>query len=271
MTLKQIERTREFLKLVDSVHGLTETQKLADEIRAFYGDEFNVNLKIRTWNTVRTYSSEFNVRDKKALKGFLEGYLAKESKVDVICGILDLILEGENVKNDEDERYNFISKIYHSYCEKIVFDKKIEFIATAPKEAIRINGYDITEEMVNGIIIKLRTYANELSRDNNLNVAKGNTQEINFHPQISVETKNETNINLVAVFDNARQQAEDLGLPDEQYKAIMDKISELEELSKSKESKGKRWQKVKEFMKWLVEQGIQVAGILLPVLAHTIQ
>lgn len=59
MTLKQIERTREFLKLVDSVHGLTETQKLADEIRAFYGDEFNVNLKIRTWNTVRTYSSEF--------------------------------------------------------------------------------------------------------------------------------------------------------------------------------------------------------------------
>ena len=70
MTLKQIERTREFLKLVDSVHGLTETQKLADEIRAFYGDEFNVNLKIRTWNTVRTYSSEFNVRDKKALKGF---------------------------------------------------------------------------------------------------------------------------------------------------------------------------------------------------------
>ena len=51
----------------------------------------------------------------------------------------------------------------------------------------------------------------------------------------------------------------------------MDKISELEELSKSKESKGKRWQKVKEFMKWLVEQGIQVAGVLLPVLAHTIQ
>lgn len=275
MTLMQIERTRKYLSLIDTVHGLNETQKLVEEMRAFYGEDFNVNLKIMRYNTRETYSSDFNDRDKIALKGFLEGCLAKESSFDVICQILDFISEAENLKNSENERYNFIVKLYRAYYGKIAFDKTVEFFATAPKEALEISGYQITQEIINGLIVNLRLYANELSQVGKN--AKINTktndykQEINFHPQINVEAKNETNLNLVAIFDNARQQAEDLGLPDEQYSAIMEKISELEELSKSKESKGKRWQKVKEFMKWLVEQGIQVAGVLLPVLAHSIQ
>ena len=132
-------------------------------------------------------------------------------------------------------------------------------------------GIQVTKEMVSGLVTKLQLYASELIQANKPDVAIGSKQEINFHPQINVEAKNETNINLEAVFENARQQAEDSGLSDEQYKVVLEKLSELEELANSKESKGKRWQKVKEFMKWLVDQGIQVAGILLPVLANTIK
>ena len=271
MTLQQIERTREFLALIDSAQGLTAMQELVDEMRTYYGESFSVNLKATDWTTKEMYTLEYNARDKSALKGFLEGYLAKENSADVICGILDLIKEGENLKNNESEMYKFILKIYHSYSGKIKFDKSIEIIATAPKEAIRSFGYQITKEMVSGIVIKLRSFANELIQVNNREISTGNKQEINFHPQINVEAKNETNINLEAIFENARQQADDLGLSDEQYNVIMDKLSELEKLANSKESKGKRWQKVKEFMKWLVEQGVQVAGILLPVLVHTIQ
>ncbi|MCM1009168.1 MAG: hypothetical protein NC485_14865, partial [Ruminococcus flavefaciens] len=68
----------------------------------------------------------------------------------------------------------------------------------------------------------------------------------------------------------AQRQAEDAGLPDEQYAQVLKKLEELENIAKSKESKGKRWQKAKEIMKWLVEQGIQVASIVVPVLASSI-
>ena len=56
-----------------------------------------------------------------------------------------------------------------------------------------------------------------------------------------------------------------------QTQELFDKLSELEEIAKSKESKGKRWAKAKEVMKWLVEQGIAAASILLPVLSESIK
>lgn len=271
MTLKQIERTREFLRRVQTVQGYIATKNLVAEMREFYINEFNVELTISGFCAKDYYNAEYNERDKLALIGFLEGYLARENNADIICGILDLISEGENLANNEDERLKFVRKIYYSYSGKIILDKNIETIAMAPKDALRACGLKVTEEMTTGLITKLRIYATQLIQDNKRDMTSRAKQEINFQPQINVEAKNENSINLVATFDNARQQAEDLGLPDEQYRVLMEKISELEALAKSKESKGKRWQKVKDFMKWLVEQGIQVAGILLPVLAHTIQ
>ena len=98
-----------------------------------------------------------------------------------------------------------------------------------------------------------------------------NKQEINFQPHINIETKNETTITIEAVFDNARQQIEDAGLTDVQTQELFDKLSELEGIAKSKESKGKRWSKAKEVMKWLVEQGIAAASILIPVLSESIK
>ena len=39
----------------------------------------------------------------------------------------------------------------------------------------------------------------------------------------------------------------------------------------SKESKGKRWAKIRDVFKWVAEQGIQVAGIIVPLLSSTIK
>ena len=271
MTLKQIERTREFLSCIDTLQGLTDTQKIVDEMRAFYGQDFNVSTLAKRWSTtLSNYSNDYQTRDQKALKGFLEGYLAKQENIDEICKILDLIAKGEDLQGDE-ERYAFLMGVYHSYYGKITFNKVIELIATSPKEAIMAYGYQVTEEMTQGLISKLHLYANELCDDSQKDANAGNKQEINFEPRITVEAKNEIAIDISTTFENARQQAENFGLPDEQYKAVMEKIAELETLIKGKESKGKRWQKAKECLKWIVEQGIQVAGILLPVIMHVIQ
>ena len=219
MTLKQIERTRKFLSCIDTLQGMTDTQKIVDEMRAFYGEEFNVSLQIRRWNTLSTYSTEYKIRDQKALKGFLEGYLAKQKHIDEICKILDLIEKG-NVLQSDDERYAFLMGVYHSYYSKIAFDKIIELIATSPKEAIKSHGYQVTEDVTQGLISKLRLYASELCDDNQKDTNAGNIQGINFQPQINVETTNQIAFDMSVVFENARQRAEDFALPDEQYKAV---------------------------------------------------
>ena len=130
----------------------------------------------------------------------------------------------------------------------------------------------VSKEMVDGVITKLKTYAAELSRPKPSNKASiQNKQEINFQPQIHVESKVETKINIEVVFKAARQKVADEGLSDAQTKEILDKINELEVLSKSSESKGSKWTKIKEIMKWLVEQGITVAGILMPVITEVLK
>ena len=270
MTLRQIEKARYFLGAIESAQGLREMQALVGEMRAFYGNDFDLGLYVKVHNTVDSYTSEFNSLDKRALKGFIDGCLSKERNADTIFCILDLMAEGEVVERKE-TIYKFISKVYFSYSGKIHFNKSIETIATVPKEMIMMGQYPITQETALGLVNQLRLYANELCAPIVPSPALGNTQEIHFQPQIRVDSHNETNIDITTVFENARQQAADEGLSDEQYKIIMEKLTELEELAKSKESKGKRWAKAKEFMKWLVEQGIQVAGILLPVLAQTIR
>lgn len=275
MTLKQIEKTRNLLSKIDSVNGLREVQEFVSEVKAFYGDDFFTRLKITTWNTPDTYSQTYEKNDKIFIQNFLEALLAQDINAAAIIEILDLIDEGEQVKHTKDLWDKYVSKVYYSYSDKIHFDKMTEAIATAPQEVLNFNMYQVSEEMIDGIIAKLKSYANILSKPKPLakdsNSSVQNKQEINFQPHINIETKNETNITIDAVFDNARQQIEDAGLSDVQTQELFNKLSELEEIAKSKESKGKRWAKAKEIMKWLVEQGIAAASILIPVLSESIK
>ena len=94
---------------------------------------------------------------------------------------------------------------------------------------------------------------------------------INNNPSITATASASATVDISAIFENARQRVEDEGLSDLQAKEILEKIAELEEIAKSKESKGKRWSKAKEIMKWLIEQGIAAAGILIPVLSESIK
>lgn len=275
MTLKQIEKTRNLLSRVDSVNGLREVQEFVSEVKAFYGDDFTTKLKIMSWNTQDTYSQVYEKNDKIAIRNFLESLLAQDINASAIIDILNLIEEGENIKNNRELWERYVSKVYYSYSDKIAFDQMTATIATAPQEMWNLNMYQVSEEMIDGIIAKMKSYANILSKPKPLakdgNSSVQNKQEINFQPHINIETKNETNITIDAVFDNARQQIEDAGLSDVQTQELFNKLSELEEIAKSKESKGKRWAKAKEIMKWLVEQGIAAASILIPVLSESIK
>ena len=275
MTFKQIEKARSLLSKIDSANGLREMQELASEVSAFYGDEFTTRLKITTWNTTDTYSQVYEKIDKISIRSFLEALLAQDINAFAVIDILNLIEEGMQAKSNEELREKYVSKVFYSYSDKITFDKMTEAIATAPQEALNFSMYQVSEEMIDGIITKLKAYATFLSApkqsaENNAPSVQ-NKQEINFQPQINIETKNETNITIEAVFDNARQQVEDACLSDDQEKEVLAKIQELKDIMESKESKGKRWAKIKDFFKWVAEQGIQVASIIVPLLANTVK
>ena len=98
----------------------------------------------------------------------------------------------------------YISKVFYAYSSKISFDKMTEAIATAPQEVLRLNMLQVSNEMVDGVITKLKTYAAELSHPKQSDkTSVKNKQEINFQPQIHVESKNETTISIEVVFKTA--------------------------------------------------------------------
>lgn len=236
---------------------------------------FTTKLKITFCNTQDTYSQVYEKNDKIAIQNFLESLLAQDINASAIIDILNLIEDGIQAKNNEELQENYVSKVFYSYSDKITFDKMTEVIATAPQEALNFSMYQISEEMIDGIITKLKTYAIALSAskqsaDSNTPSVQ-NKQEINFQPQINIETKNETNITIETVFDNARQQIKDACLPDEQEEEVLAKIQELKDIMASNVSKRKRWEKIKDIFKWVAEQGIHVASIIVPLLADIVK
>lgn len=269
MTFAQIEKTREFLKEAEIVKDEQSMGILFSRLEGYYSKLLDIRLNYN--HRVTSYTNEAMNRDKEKIKSFLEKHLAEDDNVTKVCEILDLVDEGVKSLGNKNLMDNFVSKVYYAYSGKIKFDKMTETIATAPAEMMALNFVQADENMVNGIIVKLKDYANSLLVEK-ATVPKTKEPSIQVN-NYNTNTANATAMNTVDIsiaIDNARKQIEDAGLADEQQKAVMDKLAEIEEIAKSKESKGKRWAKAKEVLKWVAEQGIQVAGIILPLLAPMI-
>ncbi len=277
MTLKQIEKIREAITELEKLKENPTPEaisKINNTLENFFHESFkSPYMYIDNYFSYDTYVSEENMRDDISnLISTLEGMIAVDENAPLIIDILSLIEEGEKAKKSTSMMEKYISKVYYSYSGRIEFDAIIGSIANASQEVLGLDIFDVTKEMIDGIITKLKTYAYELSLPKQIDKSQiQNNQEINFQPQIHVESKSETNINIEVVFKTARQKVSDEGLSDAQAKELLDKINELELLSKSSESKGSKWTKIKETMKWLVEQGISVAGILMPVMTQVLQ
>ncbi len=270
MTLKQLEKTRNLLSKIDFIKGMVEMQEFASELKSFYGVDFTIKLKITTWNTIDTYSQVYEKNDKIAIRNFLESLIAQDENASVLNGILDLIAEGQKVKGDESLREKYVSKVYYSYSGNISFDEMTKAIATAPQEMWNMNMYQASEEMIDGIIAKLRSYAETIFQKREPALFSTNSNPTVVVNNIATATNN-VNIDILLEIESAINQVKEACLPDVQEKEVLAKIQELQEILESNESKRKRWTKIKDIFKWVAEQGIQVASIIVPLLATTIQ
>ena len=67
-------------------------------------------------------------------------------------------------------------------------------------------------------------------------------------------------------FNMARETINSMtALTNEEIEEIQKRINELEEIVSSKDSKSKKWSKVKEIIKWIADKGVDVGIALLPL------
>lgn len=269
MTLRQIEKTKYFLEKLNKISSSSAMKEYASELKGYYLNEFDLHLKVYTFNT-NAYNSELMAQDKAKIQSFLEHTIDNDIYAGKIVEILSLIDEGKTLSNDMQKAESFVAKVYHSYCSEIAFNDVIKGIAT--QHGVQgFQVYTVDNAILNGVLSNLRQYAAKLCSQSKETKNSQPNAVFNINNTANSNSEAFINFNINQVVEQAKQQAEDAGLPDEQFQVLMNKLNELEEIGKSKESKGKRWQKAKEIMKWVVEQGIQVAGIVVPVLATCIK
>lgn len=171
--------------------------------------------------------------------------------------------------------------IYARYsCDKqteqsrIKFGKVVEKTINDMNEPFTINnGADKT--MLEGMLNQLENYAVDLCNGKGTKTQSAKAEKLVLNVNNSNTNTNNvsqtTEINIEVEFENAIKQVEDACLPDAQEKEVLAKIQELKEIIDSKASRRTRWEKVKGFFKWVAEQGIQVASIIVPLLTNTVK
>ena len=284
MTLQQIEKIRSSINELEKLKT-SPTPIAISRIDSSLENFFHELYKSPYLNISNHFAYDMEittdqmVADIDDIVSVLNGMLALDPKAAQISDVLELIFEGEHIEHSYEAIQKYISKVFYSYGDYIKLDKSIIAVATrAIKTDVDIewgfkedNSIDYT--VVEGILRKLRIYAQEVLDGKKTSSKKTSTPSviINNNPSISATASANATVDISIAFENAIKQVEDACLPDAQEKEVLAKIQELKDIMESKESKGKRWAKIKDFFKWVAEQGIQVASIIVPLLATTIK
>lgn len=84
---------------------------------------------------------------------------------------------------------------------------------------------------------------------------------------VSVNVNNTNEVNVSISFEDVRKQIEDMtSLTEAQTKEALDKVSEIESVVNSADSKKSKWEKIKPILTWLADKSFDVAMTILPLL-----
>lgn len=284
MTLQQIEKIKATISGLENLKTKptpTDISRVDSSLENFFHELYkSPYLNISNYFAYdMEITKEQMLADIDDIVSVLNGMLALDPKAAQISDVLELIFEGEHIEHSYEAIQKYISKVFYSYGDYIKLDKSIIAVATrAIKTDVDIewgfkeeNSIDYT--VVEGILRKLRIYAQEVLEGKKESTKKASAPSvvINNNPSISATASANAAVDISIVFENAVRQVEDACLPDAQEKEVLAKIQELKDIMESKESKGKRWAKIRDVFKWVAEQGIQVASIIVPLLATTIK
>lgn len=279
MTFEQMKFAMEQIKVLEKQKKNTDSETLKS-ILSILKNYFNdIEIK-KACNSSLVYykdnlTQEDFIKDCNNVISALQGLLSRDKHHFVIKNILDDIDKYKKCKSNNSIR-EAIKSIYHSYSDRIKFNKVIEkLIAEDAKndhlfDSLASDGFDKT--LLDSMIKNLENYANEICLDkpNKEPIKKEKTDTT--HITINNSNSNVVNatIDIDIAIKNANEQLENACLSVQQEKEVKEKISELEEIVKSKENKKTKWQKLGGIMKWVAEQGIQVASIIFPLINNAL-
>lgn len=285
MTCKQIERIRSVIKELEALKKKPDAKqicRLDENLSHFFGEYYKnpslivgVDLMYDNLSTIEDMLSDI-----ESIRSTLDGMVAQKSNYTLANDILDIVDEGKSIGTDYESRQRFIARAYYTYNDQIHFDSAIASIA---KDSItRKSPLDfdfgetktsVDDVVIESVISKLQQYADSVLQDQKISSQKKEKPSIAIN---NYNTNNNTNSQSLEVdfsmeIENARHQIEEACLPESQEKEVLEKIEELREIIESKESKKNRWAKIKEFFKWVAEQGVQVASVVLPLLVSAVK
>ena len=85
--------------------------------------------------------------------------------------------------------------------------------------------------------------------------------------EINNSSTNSVTIDIDVSFEKAKESISNMtALPSSEIEEILDKISKLESIVKSPETKSKKWENAKNIVKWIADKGVDVGIALLPLL-----
>ncbi len=275
MTFEQIkfaiEQIRKFInQKKDTCYEAMDS--LLDKTR-FYFTEINFhNLFLQTYNNSKeTITQEDFISDCNTMIFTLEGMLGKDKNYYTVKSVLNDIEKFRKCKSNKSIR-EAIKIIYHTYSDRIKFNKVVEKTVTELDNPLNFCD-NADKSMLDGMLAQIENYAVDLCNGKTSKSPPSKTEKVvvNLSNTNNNSVSSNININISVEIENAIKQVEDACLPDEQEKEVLAKIQELKEIVESKESRKSKWTKIGGFFKWVAEQGIQVASIIVPLLANTIK
>ena len=279
MTYEQIKFTIEQIRKFENQKKETTHEKMCSLIERCqnYYTEINFNnLFIRTFSyCYENITQEEYVQDCNTMIFTLQGLLDKDKNYPIVR---DIIKEIENFRSkSKNSIKESIKKIYFTYSDRIKFSKIIEKMIAEDINhdpfTIELGDNGFNKNLLESMLKTIENYANDLcnGKITKTTPTKSDKLEITVNNTNNNTLTQTTEINIEIEFENAVKQIEEACLPDVQEKEVLTKLQELKEILEAKTTRRAKWDKVKEFFKWVAEQGIQVASVVVPLLTNTIK
>ena len=267
MTLEQLKVHNEFRKKINNANDFYSMQLVYRSICSFFRISNIDTLYINSYNTADSYTPQRIEIDKGSLLSFLNGKEAETPAISQVKTILSLVDKGNTCIDTQTNYLSFIREVFHSYNGKIKFDKEIEAAIAQPIRFQIVPTTACTKEMVSGVITKLEIYATELLESYKSDVT---APAVQFNNYTTAQASANTSISIESSIENALNQINESCLSEDDEAATKEKLEELKQIINEKSSKREKWNKLRSVMKWLAEQSLTVAGIILPLISNAI-
>ena len=272
MTFEQIKFTIAQIQKFEDQKGNTNQrtmQSLITECISYFTD---IDLKSMWFYSMqfpeKNNTQDMYIFDCDQIIFRLKGVLDSDSNYPIARIIIEDIEACRNAET-ANEIEDAIRRIAISYSDRIHFHEEVSRALATMSYKNRVSCVG-NKTMLMGMMTQLENYAVDLCCGKIDSGSNTNERVVVNFSNVATATNN-VNIDITAEIENAIKRVEDACLPDAQEKEVLAKIQELKDIIESKESKGNRWAKIKYFFKWVAEQGIQVASIIVPLLVTTIK